>query len=457
MPVVTAQRRLNCYYERRDDGDKTRVAIIGTPGMALEFTLSAPPRGLLPGLTSLYAVVNDSFLELTQAGVTLGSGTLSTATGNVSIARSPSQVVTVDGSDGWTWESGALTQITSAGFPNGAQTVVFVGGYFVCESPGSQQFFVSDSFDAMTWNALAFASASQYPGQLVAVDGLTGNLLLMCSDHLEFWQNVGATPEPFQPILSATSEYGLAAIWSRAHVANALHFLSTSQQGGIQVCRVTGYLVEVISTPDIDRIMGAMDTVSDAEGNGYVVGAHGMYQLTFPTENRTFLFDSHSGLWSEMQSGVPTGDFQRHKGQWVAALGRKTFVTDYSTGAVCSFSETTYTDNGDTIVREVVTRHVNQDYDVATIDELYLDMETGVGLSSGQGSDPQIMCQVSKDNGHTWQTERWVALGAMGNYFTRVIWRTWGSARDFVFRFRMTDPVKFVITEGALKARGRAQ
>jgi hypothetical protein len=40
---------------------------------------------------------------------------------------------------------------------------------------------------------------------------------------------------------------------------------------------------------------------------------------------------------------------------------------------------------------------------------------------------------------------------------TRVIARRFGSARDFVFRVRMTDPVKFVITEGAAVVQERKQ
>jgi len=86
---------------------------------------------------------------------------------------------------------------------------------------------------------------------------------------------------------------------------------------------------------------------------------------------------------------------------------------------------------------------------------LYLDMETGVGLQTGQGSNPMIMLQSSKDNGRTWSAERWTSLGAVGTYLTRVLWRRFGSARDYVFKIRMSDPVKFVITDGAIKIAER--
>jgi hypothetical protein len=46
-------------------------------------------------------------------------------------------------------------------------------------------------------------------------------------------------------------------------------------------------------------------------------------------------------------------------------------------------------------------------------------------------------------------------LGKIGFYLWRVIWRRFGSARDYVFSITMSDPVKFVITEGAIKLSER--
>jgi hypothetical protein len=56
------------------------------------------------------------------------------------------------------------------------------------------------------------------------------------------------------------------------------------------------------------------------------------------------------------------------------------------------------------------------------------------------------MIQISRDGGRTFGAEIWHSLGAVGKYKTRVAQRRCGTARDFVFRFAMTDPVKFVMT-----------
>jgi hypothetical protein len=43
-------------------------------------------------------------------------------------------------------------------------------------------------------------------------------------------------------------------------------------------------------------------------------------------------------------------------------------------------------------------------------------------------------------------------MGALGEYSMRAEWRRLGWARDFVFKIRMTDPVKFLLIQGVIEA-----
>jgi len=85
---------------------------------------------------------------------------------------------------------------------------------------------------------------------------------------------------------------------------------------------------------------------------------------------------------------------------------------------------------------------------------LQLDIESGVGLNAGQGSDPQVMLRWSDDGGHTWSNEHWVSIGRIGEYYTRAIWRRLGMTlklRDRVYEISMTDPVKTAIMGAELQ------
>lgn len=458
--VVTRQRRLNCYVDARADGDKAGLVVYGTPGLVSKFTLSGVARGILGTQANLYAVAGSTFYKLDTSGATLYSGSILTSFGNVGMASNPTQVIVVDGTAGYIFASGSITPIAASGFPNGAKTVTFVGSYFVVEQPGTQQFWVSGVFDGTSWNPLAFASASQYSDNLLAVDAYISNLVLFSERHVEFWQNVGTTPQPFAPILSATSEYGLVAVYGRAHINNSIIFVAHNPQGTTQICQIIGYAVQVISTPDLDAIIQSFTKTDDAVALAYVTNGHPMCQITFPsagTRGRSFLYDCITGIWSETQTGLTSEYAQRHTGNFATYFAGDTYVSDYKTGNIYNFSPTQYTDNGTTILREICTRHASNDFNVFGVDEVYIDMETGVGLNSGQGVNPQLSIECSKDNGRTWGPPIIGYLGALGNYLARVIWRRFGSARDFVFRIRMTDPVKFVVTAGAISVRERQQ
>jgi Phage stabilisation protein len=454
--VVTRQRRLNVYFENRKDRDKTRIACYGTPGLVAAFNastpLSQPLRAFFGTQTALFLVAYNQFQQINASGVASFTGSMGTTAGNCSIAYNATQVVIVDGSAAYLYTPPSTFSTIGGSFPNGAKTVTFVSGFFVSEAPGSQQFYVSNAGDGSTWTALSTASAEAYSDNILATDNLLGNLALFCQEHIELWQPAGLYPQPFAAITSAVYEYGLAAIFSRAHVNQSLIFLGQTKEGQVQVMRFSGYTLDRISDPDIENIINGFSIVSDAVALVYEVDEHKFYQLSFPTANRTFLFDTSTGLWADAQTGtslVPV----RHTANLSAYFGGVTYLSDYATNQVYTMSPTAYTDNGTTIVREIVTKHVLSDFNRIRISSVYLDMETGVGLQSGQGSNPQIMLQYSKDNGRTWSAERWVSSGLVGQYLARVIWRRFGCTRDAVFRIRMTDPVKFVVTQAALKIK----
>lgn len=460
--VVTRQRRLNCYFENRKDQDKTKVACYGTPGLVAAFMPSTPLNSTLRAFfgtqTALFLIAYNQFQSVNGAtGAALFTGTMGSTAGQCSIAYNTTQVVIVDGSQGYLYTPSAATFATiAASFPNGARTVTFVSGFFVAELPGTQQFWVSNANDGSTWNGLAFASAYAYSDNIVAVDNLLGNLILFGQEHAEFWQNEGLTPQPFQPITSAVYEYGLAAIFSRGHVDQTIIFLAQTREGQVQVVQIRGYNMVRVSDADTEAVINSFSTVSDAVCLVYEIDEHKFYQLTFPTANRSFLYDCSTGLWSDVQTG-PSITPVRHTGSLAAYYAGKTYISDYATNQVYALSTSAYTDNGVTIAREIVTRHVLSDFNRIRISLVYLDMETGVGLQTGQGSNPQVMLQYSKDNGRTWSAERWTSLGKVGQYLWRVLWRRFGSTWDATFRIRMTDPVKFVITNGAMKIKAPRQ
>jgi hypothetical protein len=127
-------------------------------------------------------------------------------------------------------------------------------------------------------------------------------------------------------------------------------------------------------------------------------------------------------------------------------------VGDYANGNIYALSNTEYTENGTTIRRLRRCPHLTSDFNQVFFELLQLQFQPGVGLSTGQGSDPQAMLRWSDDGGSTWKNEHWKTIGKIGKYENRVIWRRLGHARDRVFEVVVSDPVKAVIVSANLKS-----
>ena len=80
-----------------------------------------------------------------------------------------------------------------------------------------------------------------------------------------------------------------------------------------------------------------------------------------------------------------------------------------------------------------------------------LELIAQVGQEAG--IDPQIILDWSDDRGKTWSHSQQQSLGKIGEYGKRVIFRRLGQSFGRVFRIRMSDPVRLVITGAKVKLR----
>ena len=436
-PNVDAQTRTNLYVEIQKDGEKGSLTLYPTPGLLGFVNFGANPcRGLYQKGDFLYVVNGNTLWQVSNNGTLTSRGTLLTTGGKVDITDNGTQMLIVDGTYGYIYNFNTLAfvQITDVDFP-ASTTCTFLNGRFIVGKTNSAQFYVSALYDGLSWDALDFATAESDPDNLVRVYVDSGQIVLFGEKTTEFWGDSGAADFPFARVGASAIEWGLAAIWSVAKFQDTLIFLRKNRLGAVQVCTLQGYNCSVVSNPEIDYVFSQYSSVNDAVGFSYMVSGHPFYQINFPSANASWLFDGLTGAWSRVQSG--TG---RHRGELQRNYLDRAYVSDYENGQVYRFDVNTYTDDGAMIIREWTSRH-QMSADWSGFDELWIEMQAGVGLQTGQGSDPQLMMQVSKDGGHEWGNEVWTAFGKIGEYRRRACYRRLGRARDWLFRFRVTDPV----------------
>jgi hypothetical protein len=108
---------------------------------------------------------------------------------------------------------------------------------------------------------------------------------------------------------------------------------------------------------------------------------------------------------------------------------------------------------GTNVPQDIETQTCNNILGVVQDDGLSLIVET----SPVVGADPQLMLRWSDDGGHTWNGERTVSMGRIGQYGTRAIFRRLGMTlklRDRVYEVSGTDPVKIAIMGAELQISG---
>jgi hypothetical protein len=451
---VTAQKRVNVYYEfEEQDEDTTKVAIFGAPGLELfSSTLGdTPVRGMIAPKKSsvMYAVHRDSFVEINAAGTVTVRGTLTGATGRCYLAENGTQVMVVDPTDSgkgyiYTIATTTLAAIADADYP-GLSGVDFVDGFFVGCKLNSGRWYKSASYDGTGWTATDFTNAEMSPDNNVGLVVAHGEVAIFGDTTIEFAGNTGGAGFPFQAIQGVGSEWGLDAVQSVAVLDNAIFALMRQKQGGLRLMKFAQYEPLRVSNDAWEQVIQRYSATGDAVAFSYMMDGHSFYQISFPTEGVTWLYDDNTKMFFERES-----EGGRHRANLAVGFGSNIIVSDYETGTLYKLRPDVYQDNGAEITRLLRSKHVFDAGALLTVSSLQFLFDAGVGLTTGQGSDPEVMLRYSKDGGNTWSAVRRLKLGAIGEYGKRVMSRNFGQGRDFVFELSMTDPVKFALIGEAI-------
>jgi hypothetical protein len=409
---------------------------------ATTMTVTAIATGTIEiGQTLEGANITDGTIVLEQLTGTAGS------TGTYTVSPSQSAASASVYSIAWT-----VLPVTDGPFEGGG-TVDITDNYFVYNKPESQLWAASDLLSPIT-DPLSFASKDGSPDDLVAIIVDRREVYLLGEMSSEVWIDSGGVPFPFTRIPGTSTQQGIAAKWSCARMGNSFAYVSKNNRGEAMIVRMNGYFPERISTHAVETTL-VNQNVSDALAWTYQLEGHEVYVVTFPSvgENGlTWAYDNTTGLWHKWLYRNTLNQFERHRGNCCAFFNQQVLVGDYENGKIYQLGRNFYTDDGAPIRRIRRAPHITSDLQRQYFHELQIQFQPGVGLSTGQGEDPQAMLRWSNDGGSTWSNEYWTSIGKQGKYQNRAIWRRLGWSRDKVFEVSISDPVKAVIISANLKA-----
>lgn len=453
--------RKNVYLEiSKSPNSRSPTALIGRPGLKLETTLTADSgtegRGEYTTPNNRwFIVVGNTLFERDLLGNNTNRGNLNTNFGTVRMVSNGVDLAIVDGTNGYLFKLATNTLLeinttnfpNSGGFPDNTTHIVFIDQYLIGFDPTTFKYYWSGILDAETWDALNFGTAEYLPDHITAIEVLKGNLWIFCEDSTEAHYNTGNLINTFIRRPGAVQDFGCASKYSVAKVNNAIFWIGSNKDGNRVIFKTVGFNVKKISDHDIEFELGSMSDVSDAIGFTYQQEGHFFYQLTFLVGNKTLVWDESSETWHERTYYNNLGVEGQSIEIYHTLFNSKNYVMDRGNGNVYEYDLDTYDDNGQEIIKEFDSPTIHSEQEYIYHKRVHVDMDLGVGLVTGQGSDPKMGIAISNNGGKNYGSEELVSIGKIGedDDHVRAKLERLGRSRNRKYKFRISDPVKVAI------------
>ncbi len=446
-PTASNALSMNWYPATNEDpAALSKVMLLPTPGLELFCTLpQGPVRGIFGQSGRCLAVGGMHLYNVTSAGTVTDLGTMnfdsliSTMTTN---GDGGDQLFTISGRTGYVLDltSNVLTSVV-----DDVTIGAMLDGFFLALDVDTSTLKISDLLDGLTWDPIQVAqrSTASDPWKSLLVVGK--NIWLFGEFTSELWYNSGDA-FPFAPFPGALMQYGIAATFAAAQVGTNVIWLAQNAQGMRTVVKAQGVSVTKISSYALDAELAALDSVADAEVYAHQENGHMFWVLNIPSADLTAVWDDTEQQWHHRGDwDVDENTYHVDRPRVHTVIFDRHLVGDRTTGNIYTMSTAIATNaDGDGIRRLRRTPGLMSEQTPMRNDSLRLFVEPGVGLQSGQGSDPTISLRYSDDGGKTWSNELTRSIGAQGQYRRIVEWNRLGMNRSpRVYELVGADPVPY--------------
>lgn len=439
---VSAQSTRNFFPQLIEDPFvKDNYILENFVGQSLFATASGKGRGLFKHKGVLYRVAGNTLYSVTSDGTHTTLGLIAGSNQCIFDAMGNSVIIVAD-RKAYVWNGSTLTQITDPDLQS-PDSVTVLNNQAIYDGD-NDQFGVSDVGNPSSINGLNYATAESKADNLIRVYAFDERVFMFGEETIEQWWNSGVGKPPFDKVQGGIIQKGLAGIYAVSNNRNYIYFLGNDRE----LYALKGTQITSVTNQALVREFNKYSIVSDAivwcmeiRGQNFVV-------LTFPTANKTWVYPE-GGQFFEWSSDVDGG---RNRANSYVKIFNKHLVEDYRNGNIYELSFDTYDESGTAIVRKRDTAILNGKlfgFPNKKIEwnKIILNIETGVGLLSGQGQNPKIMLSISDDGGKTFKASPMGRIGKLGEFQLICEWNALGSSYDRILRFSCSDPVPYTIRD----------
>jgi len=462
--IADQERSINWFVEDvLSDGGTSQRILLPTPGVS---TLGNASSGA--GLAHFaengqeWAVIGQSFGSISSIGAFTALGTVATNSNPATISSNGdggSELFITSGGNGYLYDTSTSTFSTIAALSGIATMGAQLDGYFLALDQNTSTVYISDLLDGTTWTTgTQFFQRSIAPDPWISMVTANRYIYLLGEETSEVWYNAGVSPVPFEAHPSGLIPYGCAAAFTATVDQGLVAWLGRTKHGAGMVVSTSGFAPEIISNYAIQNQIQTAG-VAGATAESYEDRGHRFFLINVPQANITYAYDFSTGRWHERGYwNTATAAWETWRPRWHAYTFDEHRWLDAQATAIYRSDSSLGTDVGGVPIRRLrrapMLQFENQRIFYSSFELL---MDVGVGLVTGQGSDPQVMLRYSDDGGKTWGTEQWRTAGAQGTYGTQVRWERQGMARKRVWEVTVSDPVPYRLVDAVITTGQRPQ
>lgn len=435
---VSAQVTSNFYIEVNEAGGEI-VSFLPFPGLKLlTATGIGKGRGLGVYKNEVYAVAGSELYKIKSNNNASLLGTISGSNRCKLVDDGINLVITNGTGNPYTWDGATLIQGSDPDLFS-SNTSAFINRRIVYDGESGDVIF-ADLDSPLTVNSLNILIEETASDDTIAVEVHRKQIFVFGTETVAPYYPIETGNPPYTVITNAVQDIGLEAIHSVGKNKDFVYFLGND----LQIYRIAGLDIQPVGNPAICQAIRNYGTAKDAFGDCFTFDGLRFYFLSFPTGNESWLLNEQSGLWTNLASGTVGG--QHYMSGYVKAYD-KHIVGDRRNGNIYELDFETFTDNSKIIYRRRDTVSINgrtfgKPGVRVFMSKLELVIEPGASLVT---VDADIMMQYSDDNGRTWSSERWSSIGDQGDYTYKLQWYSLGWFYNRMFRFTMSDPIKWVL------------